>query len=185
MASVGRSTRTGAMMGPGGFCEGWCGRRLQSAWRQHLPVQPDDPPCKRPAPRRTGTGNRERPGRASRPMFAERRAPEAMTLGSTGSDSRIGPARWMRTMAKQLLPPIVAKLLRRVRDRHSLEWEYRPGGWPDGDSTIHGWDAESVLAAQLTRWPAFVRSVEGRHPSVFRTRQPARRKATTGPTTPS
>jgi putative methyltransferase (TIGR04325 family) len=74
----------------------------------------------------------------------------------------------MRTKAKQLLPPIVAEPLRRLRDRlrssDSLDWEYRAAGWPDSDPTIHGWDAESVLATQLARWPAFVGSVEGSGP---------------------
>lgn len=62
----------------------------------------------------------------------------------------------------------MAEPIRRAVDGHrssgASEWEYRPSGWPDGDSTIRGWNAESILATQLTRWPAFVRSVEGSTP---------------------
>jgi putative methyltransferase (TIGR04325 family) len=76
--------------------------------------------------------------------------------------------RSLRRIAKQILPPIVAEQIRRTvaghRSSGSPEWEYRPSGWPDDDSTIHGWDAESVVSTQLTRWAAFVRSVEGTAP---------------------
>lgn len=93
---------------------------------------------------------------------------EAIAIGSVDSGSGVGATRWARRIARQLLPPIVAEPIRRALDRRRssghLEWEYRPGGWPDNDPTIHGWDAESVLTTQLTRWPAFVRSVEGSAP---------------------
>lgn len=75
-----------------------------------------------------------------------------------------GTERRLRRIAKQLLPPILAEPIQRAVDRRrsprSLDWEYLPLGWPDYDPTMPGWDAESVVATQLARWPTFVRSVE-------------------------
>ena len=69
--------------------------------------------------------------------------------------------RLTRRIVGRHLPPVVAEPIRRAieRRRSREDWEYRPAGWPDGDPSIHGWDVESILATQLARWPAFVRSV--------------------------
>jgi putative methyltransferase (TIGR04325 family) len=45
-----------------------------------------------------------------------------------------------------------------------IEWEYRPNGWPEGDPSIRGWNAESVVRTQLDRWPAFAASIAGAGP---------------------
>jgi putative methyltransferase (TIGR04325 family) len=86
---------------------------------------------------------------------------EVIAIGSEDSGSGVRVTRRLRRIARQLLPSIIAEPIRRAieRRRSREDWEYRPAGWPDGDPTIHGWDVESVLATQLARWPAFVRSV--------------------------
>jgi putative methyltransferase (TIGR04325 family) len=74
----------------------------------------------------------------------------------------------MRHIARQILPPIVAEWLRNVRDRRQgalpTEWEYQPAGWPTVEHGGEGWNDDSVVATQLARWPAFVRSVESGAP---------------------
>lgn len=78
------------------------------------------------------------------------------------------PAPRFRRLAVRLLPPIVADAVRRVmrgrREGDATEWEYLPGGWPEGDPGIRGWNAESVLRTQLDRWPRFTASVAGTGP---------------------
>jgi hypothetical protein len=86
---------------------------------------------------------------------------EATTIESTSGPGR-RVTRRARRLAGQLLPPIVADPIRRAlqRRRAGEEWQFRPSGWPEGDAEVHGWDAESIVATQLARWPAFRRSVE-------------------------
>jgi putative methyltransferase (TIGR04325 family) len=69
-------------------------------------------------------------------------------------------------MARQLLPPIVAEPLRRrlLRAQDGDEWRYRPPGWPEDAAAAAGWDADSIAATQVVRWPAFVRSVQSNAP---------------------
>jgi putative methyltransferase (TIGR04325 family) len=73
-----------------------------------------------------------------------------------------------RSIAHNLLPPIVVKTARAAaaigRGPGVRDWEYLPGGWPDEGQGMRGWNAESVLATQLERWPAFVQSTQGTAP---------------------
>jgi putative methyltransferase (TIGR04325 family) len=41
------------------------------------------------------------------------------------------------------------------------EFEYVPEGWAGRGPRVGGWDVESILQAQLARWPEFVKSVAG------------------------
>jgi putative methyltransferase (TIGR04325 family) len=50
------------------------------------------------------------------------------------------------------------------RPRPVAEWEYLPDGWPAESREISGWNNESILAAQMERWPAFVASAAGTEP---------------------
>jgi putative methyltransferase (TIGR04325 family) len=94
-------------------------------------------------------------------MSSTARSEEAIAIAAS-----IGPrntvVRRARHLARQLLPPIVSEPLRRrfLLRQAEEEWQYRPQGWPEDNAKIHGWNAESVAATQLARWPAFVRSVE-------------------------
>jgi len=48
-----------------------------------------------------------------------------------------------------------AQLSGSVRDSSArTTWEYRPGGWVDGDPTLTGWDVDSVVSARRGDWPS-------------------------------
>jgi len=72
------------------------------------------------------------------------------------------------SIARNVLPPVVVKAVRSAarvgRRSDPPDWEYLPGGWPDESMQLRGWDAESVVSAQLSRWGPFVESVSGRGP---------------------
>jgi putative methyltransferase (TIGR04325 family) len=79
----------------------------------------------------------------------------------------------LKEVAKRCLPPIIVDggryLLKgngRLRDdhRHSPEWEYIPEGWRSKDPRIKGWNVESILETQRTKWPEFQRSVQRNGP---------------------
>jgi len=79
----------------------------------------------------------------------------------------------LKEVAKRCLPPIIVDggryLLKgngRLRDdhRHSPEWEYIPEGWRSKDPRIKGWNVESILETQRSKWPEFQRSVQRNGP---------------------
>lgn len=73
-----------------------------------------------------------------------------------------------RSIARNVLPPIVVKAMRSttriVRRCDPPDWEYLRAGWPDGSKHLRGWNDDSVVSTQLSRWPAFVESVHGASP---------------------
>jgi putative methyltransferase (TIGR04325 family) len=70
-----------------------------------------------------------------------------------------------RSVGRNLLPPILVKAVRsavhRGRRSDRPDWEYLPDGWPDERKQLRGWDSESVVSTQLSRWGQFVESAEG------------------------
>src|SRR5438132_14377035 len=54
----------------------------------------------------------------------------------------------------------------RVPRTHSgpPEWEYLPHGWKTRDVRIRGWNEQSVLDAQRSKWPDFLQSLRGAGP---------------------
>lgn len=69
----------------------------------------------------------------------------------------------LRRVGKWLLPPIAIDAARGLRARAGLgEWAYLPDGWPTTPAA--GWDDQSIVDAQLSRWPSFVSSVQEPHP---------------------
>ena len=102
-------------------------------------------------------------------------------------DGTGGMGRRVRWLAGQLLPPLIAEPIRRARHRNDppprapgpteapeasasggtpvpAEWEHLPGGWPENDPAIRGWEAASVADTMLARWPEFVASMKGTGP---------------------
>lgn len=79
----------------------------------------------------------------------------------------------LRELARLVLPPIVVGGLRRLRKRRVLEerrgapappeWEYVPDGWREV-TRVKGWNVESVVRAQMDKWPEFVRLARGTGP---------------------
>jgi putative methyltransferase (TIGR04325 family) len=74
-----------------------------------------------------------------------------------------GDGRLAKRIARAVLPPVIAGTYRELRRRSRKvappDWEYLPGGWPEPSTGSPGWNADSVVATQLERWPDFVRSV--------------------------
>jgi putative methyltransferase (TIGR04325 family) len=72
-----------------------------------------------------------------------------------------------RSTIKAVLPPIITDVLRRLRPQPASgppEWEYLPGGWRDANCDAHGWNIQSVAAAQRRKWSRFAELVEGNGP---------------------
>ena len=68
-------------------------------------------------------------------------------------------------MARSWLPPALVDAARRVRPAGTPgDWSYVAQAWPSGPAPTNGWDAESVAATQVSRWPAFLRAIEGTAP---------------------
>ncbi|HEU4752718.1 MAG TPA: methyltransferase domain-containing protein [Armatimonadota bacterium] len=68
-----------------------------------------------------------------------------------------------RDLVRDWLPPAILGAVRRLRSgKEPAAWEYRPGGWSESD--VRGWDAESVVEAQLRTWEEFRRLVSGAGP---------------------
>jgi len=74
----------------------------------------------------------------------------------------------IKQIAKQLLPPIVADALRRLRRPPAPdgppEWECVPDGWSEGDKRIKGWNEDSILETQKAKWPEYLASLQGTAP---------------------
>ena len=67
---------------------------------------------------------------------------------------------------KAVTPPILYAAARRWQGRQTAsggEYEYVPEGW-DGDLSLNGWDAQSILDHYKADWPEFVRSVTETQP---------------------
>jgi putative methyltransferase (TIGR04325 family) len=65
----------------------------------------------------------------------------------------------LRRAAKRAIPPVAVDLARGLLARLGrAEWTYLPRGWPS--DPIGGWDVESVVEAQLSRWSAFAAAVQ-------------------------
>src|ERR1700755_2654775 len=63
---------------------------------------------------------------------------------------------------KFIAPPAALYLARKIRTRSARpEWEYAPQGWQvaESDPNIKGWDEQSILDANISRWPAFVKQL--------------------------
>jgi len=80
----------------------------------------------------------------------------------------------MRALAKQLLPPLIANLLRRYIQRHpnamvvtavrgKPQWEYSPDGEACWDA-LPGWNVSSIVEMQRQKWPTFLNALAGRGP---------------------
>ena len=52
----------------------------------------------------------------------------------------------------------------RTRSARGAEWEYCGDGWVNDDPNVKGWNVDSVVATQKTRWPAFLELTGGRGP---------------------
>lgn len=76
--------------------------------------------------------------------------------------------RTARTIARNVLPPIAVKAMRSIAGiaggRGVADWEIEPGGWPAESARLRGWDSESVVSTQLSRWEAFVESTQDTRP---------------------
>jgi putative methyltransferase (TIGR04325 family) len=76
----------------------------------------------------------------------------------------------VRELLRQLLPPVVVAMARRLRGGgraiEPREWQLVPEGWAYGRShpEVKGWDVASVLAMQRERWPRFVALLEANGP---------------------
>jgi len=69
-----------------------------------------------------------------------------------------------KRIARAWLPPALADAARALRpDRSPRDWEYEPEGWA-ATAPTEGWDVESVAQAQVERWPAYLRAIEGTEP---------------------
>jgi hypothetical protein len=54
-----------------------------------------------------------------------------------------------KELVKGWTPPALLNLVRKVRSREQrAEWVYRPGGWPEADPELAGWDVESVAETE-------------------------------------
>jgi putative methyltransferase (TIGR04325 family) len=65
----------------------------------------------------------------------------------------------LRRVAREVLPPAAIQAARWIgsfADRG--EWRYLPGGWPASPGV--GWNADSIVKTQLSRWAAFVDSIQ-------------------------
>lgn len=101
---------------------------------------------------------------AGRPR--RRREARARAIAPSIRDDR-SSARRFRRLAVRWLPPVITDALRlaaAARKQAGPEWEYLHDGWPEADSTFRGWDVDSVVATQVSRWPSFVRSVAAPRP---------------------
>jgi putative methyltransferase (TIGR04325 family) len=80
----------------------------------------------------------------------------------------------LKEVAKRFLPPIIVDggryllkgkgYLQDSGDREFPEWEYVPEGWRSKDPRVKGWNVESILETQKSKWPEFQRSVQGNGP---------------------
>ena len=79
-----------------------------------------------------------------------------------------GRGRFAKRVARGILPPVITSGYRELRRRSAkaepLDWEYLPGGWPEPSTASPGWNADSIVQTQLTRWPDFVESVKAPAP---------------------
>lgn len=74
-----------------------------------------------------------------------------------------------RDLLKLGLPPIAFMCYRRLRQavgRMKPEWEYLPNGWftAETDARISGWNVQSVLTSQMSRWQDFVERTNSTRP---------------------
>jgi putative methyltransferase (TIGR04325 family) len=76
-------------------------------------------------------------------------------------------SRSARSIARNLLPPIVTKVVglaaRIGRRSDPPDWQYLPGGWPD-EQSLGGWSNDTVVSTQLARWPEFLESAQAPRP---------------------
>lgn len=75
----------------------------------------------------------------------------------------------MKSLIKQLTPPIMLDLLRRARrgrQATTIEWEYIPEGWRYAElhPEVRGWNVDSVLKTYTAKWPRFLEMVRGAGP---------------------
>jgi putative methyltransferase (TIGR04325 family) len=65
-----------------------------------------------------------------------------------------------RALAKRMLPPALVDAGRRVGLFGAREWEYVSSEWASPDARVAGWDVQSVVDAQVAKWPAFLKFVD-------------------------
>lgn len=75
----------------------------------------------------------------------------------------------LKSVTVSLLPPLVARLLRRLYGsrKQQVAFEYVPEGWQRLHQTsqpIRGWDNEAVAVASAARWQAFQNAIRGPGP---------------------
>ena len=77
----------------------------------------------------------------------------------------------LRRVAKAVAPPIVVAAIRHLRARRPLpapsvpEWEYVHEGWATKRHVgMKGWNVPDVAAVYASKWPEFLRSLDGPRP---------------------
>ena len=82
---------------------------------------------------------------------------------SPGNDRR----RRVRHIARRLLPPVLADLIRARRDpgpSDRPEWAYLKTGWPTGRPAAGGWETEALAASERAHWPNLFKALDGPGP---------------------
>jgi putative methyltransferase (TIGR04325 family) len=77
----------------------------------------------------------------------------------------------IKQFTRDLIPPLIWRTLRKLRSHPAIkftpqEWEYISDGWraAQADPKIKGWNVQDVLEAYKTKWPTFVKNLEGAMP---------------------
>jgi putative methyltransferase (TIGR04325 family) len=99
----------------------------------------------------------------------------------------------IRLLVKQLVPPVLWRALKGLKDRLRVppdpapaqpvpgaaraeeevpaagpppEWEYVPEGWERArlDPAVKGWDVDAVVEANRAKWPAYLEALQGAAP---------------------
>jgi putative methyltransferase (TIGR04325 family) len=71
---------------------------------------------------------------------------------------------------KLITPPLLVKLLQRLRDgartASGVEWEYIPEGWKYAEThpAVKGWNVQDILETYKRKWPKFVNVARGTAP---------------------
>lgn len=70
-----------------------------------------------------------------------------------------------KSLARNLLPPVLTDLLRRVTALgNAPEWEYVGDSWPNDKAVQDGWNDESVASAEKAKWSRVLELTAGAQP---------------------
>ena len=81
---------------------------------------------------------------------------------------RVASSMKIRAFVRSLVPPVLVKPLARLwpsRERPVLE--YHSGGWNGLQNEVPGWNTDSVVKQEYTKWEAFRNNVNGSGPLGF------------------